>query len=425
VTISNAAQSEIVVENVPNEAAGGYMSPFSTWGPSWELVVKPHISSPGGSILSTWPVAKGSFMVASGTSMAAPLVAGIYALIAEVRGTTDPVLLRNAIASTANQVSWMGPGEPAQPDVIAPAPQQGAGLVQAYDAAHAQAVLSVSSLSFNDSANFASEQSFSIHNSGSENLSFELSHIAAATAETFMDAEGIYMPAPLVTVIDAPATMTFEQTTVSVPAGGSATVKVTLTAPTDINARVVPVYSGFVLLKGTSAGATSLSLPYLGVYGNMRDIPTLNHDLGTASLVDSRGWGVPADQTFVIPRPGQPPIDETAELIFPAAFAQSWTIGIPVLRVDLVPESCSALEGLSCDEEFFGVSTLGPIRPPVHSVRRYGTRLNFNGQLPDGTIVPEGSYRFRIGALRMFGDETKEEDWDLKDTDSFVIEYES
>ena len=63
--------------------------------------------------------------------MASPLVAGIVALIAEVRGTTDPAILENVLSSTANpQVFNDGK---AFYDFLAPVPQQGGVLLQAHE----------------------------------------------------------------------------------------------------------------------------------------------------------------------------------------------------------------------------------------------------------------------------------------------------
>jgi len=62
----------------------GRVSAFTSWGPTFELKLAPSFGSPGGGILSTWPVALGSYAVASGTSMATPLVASIVSLVSQV-----------------------------------------------------------------------------------------------------------------------------------------------------------------------------------------------------------------------------------------------------------------------------------------------------------------------------------------------------
>ncbi|PHH58705.1 hypothetical protein CDD82_2765 [Ophiocordyceps australis] len=42
---------------------GGALSVMTSWGPTWEMDVKPQFGAPGGNILSTYPVAKGGYVV--------------------------------------------------------------------------------------------------------------------------------------------------------------------------------------------------------------------------------------------------------------------------------------------------------------------------------------------------------------------------
>jgi subtilisin family serine protease len=68
----------------------------SLGGPTFDLDMKPQFGAPGRDILSTYPVALGSYAVASGTSMATPLVASVVALISQVRYLVlQRVLIRN------------------------------------------------------------------------------------------------------------------------------------------------------------------------------------------------------------------------------------------------------------------------------------------------------------------------------------------
>lgn len=65
-----------------HNAPDGYtMSDFSSWGVSGDLSLKPEITAPGGNIYST--LTNGQYGQMSGTSMAAPSVAGMSALAAE------------------------------------------------------------------------------------------------------------------------------------------------------------------------------------------------------------------------------------------------------------------------------------------------------------------------------------------------------
>ncbi|UKZ77555.1 hypothetical protein TrVFT333_005278 [Trichoderma virens FT-333] len=89
-----------------NDSDGGYVDDFSSWGPTWEADLNPHISTPGGSILSTYPLNMGGYYVDSGTSMAAPIMASIYALIMQARSISDPKALMSLVSSTAKQTKY-------------------------------------------------------------------------------------------------------------------------------------------------------------------------------------------------------------------------------------------------------------------------------------------------------------------------------
>jgi hypothetical protein len=51
-------------------------------------------------------------------------------------------------------------------------------------------------------------------------------------------------------------------------------------------------------------------------------------------------------------------------------------------------------------------------------------RAWMNGLLADGRVLEEGSYSLRVKALRIFGDEDREGDWDVVRTAEFGIKYE-
>src|SRR5690606_33422943 len=101
--------------------------------------IKPDVVAPGMNILSAKPMYKTDFPNAdykeayfreSGTSMSAPHIAGIAALIKQAHPNWTPFDIKVALANSAKVL------DPAKYDVFA----QGAGRVQAYGAAHPAAL---------------------------------------------------------------------------------------------------------------------------------------------------------------------------------------------------------------------------------------------------------------------------------------------
>ncbi|KAL2020021.1 hypothetical protein VTK56DRAFT_8924 [Thermocarpiscus australiensis] len=424
VNMPNPSTAGKFLANFDNTATGGFLSTYTSWGPTFEVEVKPQFSTPGGSILSTYPRALGSYGVLSGTSMACPLAAAIYALLMNVRGTKDPKTLENVLSATAHP-NLFNNGATSLP-LLAPVPQQGAGLIQAWDAAHATALLSVSSLSFNDTDHFNPEQKFDISNTGKRAVRYSLSNVGAATAYTF-DSEGSTKPAAFPGDLTADfATLSFSPSEITVPPGQRKTVTVTATAPKGVNAKRLPVYSGYIAINGSDGSA--LSLPYLGVVGSLHSAVVLESDGSLLSRSsDTTDSPLPANVTFALPPPGH--ANDTAyrnrtEL---PKLVINLSMGSPLVRVDVVPLSNCSTAAKNAPV-VFGTRTLGqPMGFPLLYNPR-GTPLapleyEWDGRLDDGTYVPPGAYKFAVKALHIFGDAKMASEYDASETVMFRIRY--
>ncbi|KAF1948991.1 subtilisin-like protein [Byssothecium circinans] len=409
VNIVDPTVAQTILSGSPNTVTGGFLSTFTSWGPTYEVDLKPQFSAPGGLILSTWPVALGSYAVISGTSMACPLAAGVVALIAQVRGTLDPATIENALAGTANP-NLFNDGARTYP-FLAPAPQQGAGLIQAYDAAHATTLLSVSSLSFNDTANFVSSTNFTISNTGSKEVTYALSNVLAATGYT-LEANSIHPAIFPNELVSEGATLKFSEEKVTIPAGGNAVVTVAPTAPAGLTASRLPVYSGYIALNSTDG--QSLSLPYIGVAGSLHDATVLDKDITYLTQTSDPALNpAPANTSFVIPKSSN---STTANL---PAIGITLALGSALVRVDVVPQNSSTNA-----TEILGVKSLGNIFGfPAEYQPRAGAASSWDGLLEDGSFAPAGGYTLLVRALRIFGDRTKAEEYDVKETVPFTISY--
>lgn len=86
------------------------MSSFSSWGPTYELDIKPEITAPGGNIKSL--SSKDGYEVKSGTSMASPYIAGSEAIVLNsikakgIKVEKDELaqLMKNSLMNTADPI---------------------------------------------------------------------------------------------------------------------------------------------------------------------------------------------------------------------------------------------------------------------------------------------------------------------------------
>lgn len=398
------------IRAVPNPRAG-YMSTFSSWGPGLDMQSYPHFAAPGSYILSTYPSDQGGYAILSGTSMSTPLAAAIFALVGQVRGTFDPKTIKNVIASTAKaNVFWAS--DQAYP-LLAPTAQQGAGLIQAYDAAHAPTVLSVSDLGFNDTDHFVANTTFTISNTGSAEKTYSLTNVRAGTAYFQGENKRLHFFPPPMT--EEGAELSFSSDKITIPAGGEAVVVVTPSPPAELDSERLPVYSGFISLNTTDG--ESLSLPYLGMLGSLYSLDPLSKDPEQMVHVqDGQAGIIQGNETFTFPKGEVNPI----EYLYPITSA--WTVlGTEEQRIDVI-----SLDAALNQKEVAGIKVMGSMKyMPVRFAPGGGLVLLtfFTGQLDDESYVPAGGYKLLFSALRIFGDAGKMEDWDFVVSPPFFINY--
>ncbi|KAI6256161.1 hypothetical protein MCOR27_005848 [Pyricularia oryzae] len=425
VTVPGPSAPNTTLIELENKVSGGYMSTFTTWGPTNQLSLKPSVAAPGGSIFGTFPLALGGYRVLSGTSMACPLTAGAFALVGEVRGTMDPKLIAGLLESTAKPLVWFD-GTNSYPDKLAPVAQQGAGIIRAFDAAYSKTTLSKANFPLNDTEHFVGTHQFTIENTGSDEATYALGHTRAPTQHTLMTTiDGSLLqdafPNPM---IDTWASLEFSQDSVTVPAGGSAQVEVTFTQPpttNGLNATLLPIYGGYVNVNSTRG--ENLVIPYLGAAGSMRATPLLTSN----AVYLANGYSTaPANRTYTLTRPsanstlpipGKSPNDDVT---LPNVYYRL-LLGTSIMHVDLVSLDDAKNVGPKTPT---GIATMGAVAGwPLRHLSRTQQRAYFVGKLADSTVVPAGSYKIVLTALRVFGDQTKVEDWDFIETVPFNIEY--
>lgn len=406
-----------------NNITGGYMSFYSSWGPSNWVEQYPSLSAPGGDILSTWPRALGSYATLSGTSMSTPLMAGIYALLMEVRGTKDPKTLRSLLMSTAKPISYND--KHTTFPYLAPTAQQGAGLVQAFDAAFVTTELSIDNLSFNDTDNIVPEQNFTIINNGNTTVTYTLRNSPAAAAYTFNSTGDIIpsiFPPNVVSDSSTSASIAFNIDNPLVLAPGARKdVQVTLTPPS-LDASLLPVYSGYIVINGSDDSA--LSLPYLGVVGSLKSATVIDKSQSflTDSVIPANATDIvpiAAGRAFTLPPPGRSNDTQYDSKTFNyPEMVRFLAMGSPLVRYEVVPVAVPA--------NFTGVrdAWLTPLRWRTRSYMAGGpNKYDWDGRLSTEDYAPAGTYRMRLRALKIFGDEENDADYEVYESPEFSISY--
>lgn len=416
-TMVNPQSANPAATYFPNNSTGGYVSDFSSWGPTWEADVNPHIATPGGSILSTYPLDMGGYYVDSGTSMATPLMASIYALIMQARSIKDPTALLSMVSLTAKQTKYHDSYQSIFYNDLAPVAQQGAGLVQAYDAVHATTTLSVSSISLNDTDHFVNSTDFTIKNGAKQAVTYSIGHLPSRSRDTFK--AGVSVPSMNSNSSSAVATLTFSDTKVTIPAGGSAKVTVKVALPQGLTEANLPVYGGYISLHGTNG--EKLVIPYLGVFGSLGSLQGIDQSNGYIYHSTGHYWqAAPNNDTWTIPYPSVgSQSSNSAAIDWPALYILANT-GVPLIRADITPLGNTPAK----TTKILGVDTAGSFPGyPIQWVDTDIYQTPFNGVTQEGVILPEGNYAVLLRALKIFGDVNNPGDYYTVQTQSFNIKY--
>lgn len=416
--------------------SGENIAARSSFGPNWELDLKPQLVAPGQSVR----VARrgGGYGTDSGTSFAGPLAAGICALVAEVRGTFDPQILNGVMMSTAKLLQ-----EPSENGSYIPAIEQGAGLVQGWEAAHATTLIEPASLAFNDTAYRVDTISMRITNTAKTEVTYHFSNIGANTIYALReDRKTIQTFFQGVPQIEAEAAIRISMNSLTISAGQSANVSVSASDPTGLDVDRLPVWSGFIRIQGSDG--KNFTVPYVGLAGQVHMSDPMDYEVD-----DEDGPSDPAsDYQIILPSPvnGQRPgqfasIHRAKEGVLlhdelkPMELRFPLNIASPDIRASLQPvDICSTSMDsatstvLPCvpaelvkEERFAGKSMglLAGFPRRYAGVTRVGTRISVTGELASGQYVPPGRYKLVMEVLRNRGSD----EWVIRRTKVFQLVY--
>ncbi len=373
----------------------GTMSSFSSWGVAADLTLKPDIGAPGGNILSTYPLEKNGYANISGTSMSSPHVAGAVALLLQAKGAgLDADTVRTILQNSADPKPVFG-------STIPDATQrQGAGMLDIDDAIQATTYVSPGKISLGEGV--GGTRTLTIQNNGSSTKTYSLSHMgAAATGPNTFAANPYLVPA---------STATFSPSSVTIPAGGSATVEATITP--SLTLADLSMYGGY-LVVGASDG-TQFSVPYVGFKGDYQAIQILTGLTALARQVVPGGFALaPAGSVFTLASPDQVPY-----------IAVHFNHQVQKLEVEIRTAAGEKVHPV------FSNAIEDELLPRNNTATGFfvfpwdGTRGQDNGggNGDHRKVVGDGSYTLTLKALKALGDPANPAHWETFTTPAFTID---
>lgn len=226
--------------------------------------------------------------------MSTPYVSGVYALIKSHNPSLsvgEIFALMQTSAKTMDMFNFPG---------VSPAAQQGAGLIQAYNAVFQSSTVSIGEI--NLSLDGTASGNFTIYNPSTEAVDYTLVHTPANGMAYFP--EGSTRPNQTgyteykyhhLTPLSFSATLSLtvdgsdssqdssSAVTTTIGAGESQTLLFSISAPSGLDPKDVPVASGFIAIS--SSRNESLSIPYIGpAYDYTSDDAV---SIGTRPLTDA------------------------------------------------------------------------------------------------------------------------------------------
>ncbi len=378
---------------------GGLISSFSSYGLAPDLTLKPDIGAPGGLIYSTYPLEAGGYATISGTSMSSPHVAGAVALLLEAHPRTPAQVVDEILQNSADPKNWWGnPGLGFLDNVH----RQGAGMLDIDDAILATTHISPSELAVGESEAGPQTFTLTLENNGPAAVTYDLSYVNA------LSTGGVITP----NFFLSNASVAFNVPSVTVPAGGTASVQATITPATSpANGQ----YGGYLVFTPQGGGQV-YRVPFAGFVGDYQAIPVMTGGFPYLGKLNSctllRGnecFGTGSYSVF--PMGATYTMTDAYNIPF---FLVHFDHQVRRFRVEIFSEQGRAWHR-AYDEEYW----------PRNSTTTSFFALPFDGTTTAGNRtyrLPDGTYYAVITVLKAGGDSNNPAHWETWTSPLFTID---
>lgn len=365
--------------------------------------------------------------------MASPYVAGVVALLQESRGGNRSISAKEVRTMLINNGHPFTMFESEQLESVA---RQGSGLIDVYQAVRSSTVVEPEQIRLNDVEHSANnfEYTFTIKNNGRLASEYVVSHLVASTAQGFEYTPNKIM-SPLKTPIllsnhEVEAIVEIPQDLVTVEPNGETNVTIRIIPPSN-SADIPPsIYSGYIVVTKNQTREDVIYVPYAGLTANLNKLPVLVMNSTMPQVYSQRvSMITPALISFQLAE-ASPLVTITAVSATDTSQSHGFIPGGYTRYVgrnsvddpyDLLMMPWFGNVATTAEQASLGHLGLSSTqnKPVKDKINAAGLET---GLATIGNKLQKGSYKLKVMALKPFGDELNELDYDIWFSPEILLE---